>query len=74
MMIKSYVLFLYLCCQPVSERQEIAVASPQAASVVVWEKNQGGRCYSGKLIEYTRHLSGEDEVREIAIPKVVFTP
>lgn len=68
---KAYVLFLYLCCQSPTDRQEISVSSPERAAIIMWEKNQGGNCYSGKLVEYTLHAES-DEIREIPIPQITF--
>jgi hypothetical protein len=71
---KYYILFLYICCQQDHAQwgaeQEVSVSSPEQAAVELWHHNQGGLCYTGKLIEYDFDPDGR--LTEIPIPKISF--
>jgi hypothetical protein len=69
----SYVLFVYLCCQPNSIGERFECKSKQEAAIIFWEKNQDGlHCYTGKLLEY-HFIPDNPDIKEIPIPKVKFT-
>lgn len=70
---KAYVLWLYLCCQPLAEPVKIDnLKSPEMAAVIFWQQNQDGHCYEGKLMEYDFSIPGDPRIHTIPIPKVSF--